>query len=178
MLVIVDNGKGANEIANLIRIRKDIINPKKANSVNADAYILSDGDLKNEKDNIKLINKIEKPLLAIGSGYLFLGSAFGAKIEKVPKIEKKERLMIRKPCPLVLDIKKTFDVFECYQHILTNLPENFGIIARSQKYEFEIIQEFEKPFFGVHFCPELGLDGQKVIDNFVKFVGVWEKYHK
>ena len=178
MLVVINNGKGANDIANCIRASKRIANPKEADSLNASAYILSDGDLKNEKDNIKFINKIEKPLLAIGSGYLFLGSAFGAKIEKVPKTEKRERIMIKKPCPLVLDFKKAFDVFECYQHILSDVPDNFGIIAMSQKYEFEIIQEFEKPFFGVHFCPELGLDGRKIIDNFVKFVGVWEKYNK
>ena len=176
MLVIVDNGKGANEIANCVRTSKKVVNPK--DFTDGSAYILSDGELKNEEDNIKLINKIEKPLLAIGSGYLFLGSAFGAKIEKVPKTEKKERIMIRKPCPLVLNLKKAFDVFECYQHILTSVPDNFGIIARSQKYEFEIIQEFEKPFFGVHFCPELCLDGRKIIDNFVKFVEVWRKYHK
>jgi GMP synthase-like glutamine amidotransferase len=176
MLVIVDNGKGANEIANSIRTKKIVTNPKKI--VQGSGYVLSDGDIKNEKDNVKFINKIDKPLLAVGTGYLFLASAFGAKIQKVPKTEKRERIMVKKPCPLVLDLKKAFDVFECYQNVVTELPENFGIIARSQKYEFEIIQDIEKPFFGVHFCPELGLDGRKIIDNFVKFVELWEKYHK
>jgi GMP synthase-like glutamine amidotransferase len=176
MLVIVDNGKGSNEIVNSIRASKIVTNPKKF--VEGSAYILSDGDLKNEKDNIKLINKIDKPILAIGSGYLFLASAFGAKIKKVPKTEKKERIMIKKPCPLVLDLKRAFEVFECYQHVISDLPENFGVIAKSHHYEFEIIQDIEKPFFGVHFCPEQGLDGRKVINNFVNFVDLWEKYHK
>ena len=175
MLVIVDNGKGANDIANSIRTKKTVTNPKKI--VQGSGYILSDGDVKNEKDNIKFISKTDKPLLAIGSGYLFLASAFGAKIQKVAKTEKRERIMVKKPCPLVLDLKKSFDVFESYQNVVTELPENFGVIASSQKYEFEIIQDIERPFFGVHFCPELGLDGRKIIDNFVKFVELWGKYH-
>ena len=55
MLVVVDNGKGANNVANLVRTSKRIVTPKEINSVNADAYILSDGEMKNEKANISML---------------------------------------------------------------------------------------------------------------------------
>lgn len=175
MIAIVDNGKGADNIARMIRGQKFIVKPDKVDG-KASAYILSDGDLKNQKHNEKLIKSTDKPLLAIGNSSLFLAAAYGAKIAK-GKSEKQARVKIDHPCALTLDIKKMFVVFKTCDAMLEDLPENFNVFA-SSKYPFEIIGETEKPFFGVHFNPEMGADGLKIIDNFVKFVEVWEKYHK
>lgn len=174
MLAIVDNGKGAEQIAHMIRGQKVIVKPEKVD-MKATAFILSDGDLKNQKHNDKIIKSFDKPLLAIGAGYLFLGAAYGAKI--IPtKPEKQVRAKIDRACPLTLDLKKMFTVVKSCTAALDDLPENFDVIASSK--EPEIIADMEKPFFGVHFNPEMGGDGMKIIDNFVKFVEVWEKYHK
>ncbi|MFA4819866.1 MAG: hypothetical protein WC613_02795 [Candidatus Aenigmatarchaeota archaeon] len=174
MLVIIDNGKGAEQIAKMIRGQKTIMKPDKAD-MKASAFILSDGDLKNQKHNEKIIKSVEKPLLAIGAGYLFLGAVYGAKI--IPaKPEKQISAKIDHACPLTLDLKKMFTVVKSCTAALDDLPENFDVIASSK--EPEIIADREKPFFGVHFNPEMGGDGMKIIDNFVKFVEMWEKYHK
>ena len=177
MLVIINNGKGAEEIARFVRASKEIVKPGDAGKTKASAYILSDGDAKNQKVNIDLIKKCSRPLLAVGMGSVFLASAFGAK-PVASKFEKQIHVKIERPSPLVLDMKKIFSaVNSCIQGI-DDLPEQFDVFASSQRYDFEIIGHMELPFFAVHFNPELGADGFKILDNFVKFVEVWEKYHK
>lgn len=176
MLAVIDNGKGAEEIARSVRGK--VVAPNKI--PNASAYVLSDGILskENQKANLEFIKKLDKPLLAIGLGCSFLGSVYGATIKELKSEQKQERLSVVKPCPLVLDLKKFFTVLKSCKYTINELPDNFGIIASSSSCEFEIIQEFEKPFFGVQFNPELGMEGRKILDNFAKFVDVWEKYHK
>src|SRR3989344_1529445 len=143
MIVIVDNGNGAENISRLIRMPNKIVKPSQIDSVKANAYILSDGDVKNQKANEKLIQKTSVPILGIGAGYLFVGAAFGAKVKSAGKTEKQERLTLKKPCPLTLDIKRMFVVHQKYQNIFTEVPENFTIAASSSKYEYEIIMEME-----------------------------------
>ena len=177
MLAIVDNGKGAEEIARFVRASKQIAKPQEILKTRASAFILSDGDAKHQKDNIDLIKKCNKPLLAIGSGSVFLAAAFGAK-PVLAKMEKEVKVKIERPSPLMLDMKRVFSAINNCQHAINDLPENFDVFASSQKYDFEIIGHMDQPFFGVHFNPELGADGFKILDNFVKFTEVWEKYHK
>ena len=177
MIAIVDNGKGADQIAGFVRRAKEIVKPSEALKSKADGFILSDGDMKNQAANIKIIKSLNKPLLAVGSAYIFLAVAYGAKI-KESKLDKMDTVKVKRSCPLTLDLKKVFMVMQNCSHVLTDLPQNFETIASSSKYEFKIIQEMEKPFFGVHFNPELGKDGLKVLDNFVNFVEFWGKYHR
>jgi GMP synthase-like glutamine amidotransferase len=177
MLVVVDNGKGAEEISRFLRASKQVVKPQEVAKTKASAYILSDGDAKFAKDNIELIKKCSKPLLAVGSSSVFLAQAFGAK-PVASKADKQVKVKIERPSPLVLDMKKMFSAVAVCQSGIDDLPENFDVFASSPKYDFEIIGHMELPFFGVHFNPELGGDGFKILDNFVKFVEVWEKYHK
>ena len=177
MLLIVNNGKGAEELSQLVRMPNKIISPKDAME-KASAYILSDGDIKHQKENEKLIKSTDKPVLGIGIGCLFIGAAHGAKIKSVPKVERTERLTLKRPCPLTLDLKKMFAVVESYHHVLQDVPEECNVWASSPKYEHEIISFADKPFFGVQFNPEKGADGRIILTNFERFVGVWEKYHR
>jgi GMP synthase (glutamine-hydrolysing) len=177
MIVIVDNGKGAENITRFIRVPKQVIKPSEIAKTKASGWILSDGGSKNMKTNIELIKKCNKPLLAIGAGAVFLASSFGAQAASI-KNAKQLRVKIERPSPLVLDMKKVFSAVNDCQQGIQDLPENFDVFASSAKYEFEIIGHNENPFFGVHFNPELGEEAMKILDNFVKFVGIWEKYHE
>ncbi|MBI4154061.1 hypothetical protein HY501_01890 [Candidatus Woesearchaeota archaeon] len=174
MLAIVDNGNAA-ELARYIRGEKEVIGPK--DKINHSGIILSDGDMKNQKVNIDIIKKANVPVLAVGAGYVFLVSAFGMK-PKDMKFEKMERLKLLRSCPLTLDMKKAFSVVQSCTKGFDEVPEGFDVIASSPKYEFQIIENTEKPLFGVHFSPEKGGDGLKVLENFEKFVDVWKKYHR
>ncbi|MBI5061172.1 MAG: hypothetical protein HZB67_02560 [Candidatus Aenigmarchaeota archaeon] len=182
MIVIIDNGKGANEIASIIRSSKVV---KPSSIPDASAYIVSDGANANNKDVISFVKKNSKPLLAIGAGYLQLGVAFGSTIRPF-NISGSERLTIKQRSPILLDLKKSFSVVCSQKHILSECPECFGPIASSAKNELAAIQhgaslveavENPLPLFGVHFNPESGGDGRKIVDNFVKFVEIWNKYH-
>lgn len=177
MIIIVDNGRNADKIAALIRGNKKIIKPGPIPS-DASAVILSDGDVKNQKANEKIIQAFEKPLLAVGNSSLYLATAENSEINIAPgKIAKNERVKVERPCAVLLDMKRMFTVVKAATNEIDDLPETLDVMA-SSKYPFEVIAHNEKPFFGVHFSPELGGEGLKVVQNFVNSIEVWEKYHK
>ncbi len=177
VLIVVDNGNGS-DVARFLRMPNKVVKPQQALKEKANGYILSDGDPKNLKANLDIIGKSNVPVLGIAAGCLFLGAAFGGEVSKLKKVEKQDSVSLKKPCPLTLDMKRMFSVMKNCQYGFGGLPENFDVIASSRDYEYEIIQEQDNPFFGVHFNPEMGMDGRKILENFEKFVEVWEKYHK
>ena len=178
MLLVVDNGIGVEEIARMIRIPHEVVNAKDVGKTKASGYILTDGDEKHKNANIEIINNSKMPVLAIGAGCAFLAEAFDSVVKKCPKVERMEMLKVERPGPLVVDMKRNFSVHDSYSWKIEEMTENFDVVARSPKYDFEMIMDMENPFFGVHFAPWKGGDGMMVLQNFVKFVEVWEKYHK
>lgn len=117
------------------------------------------------------------PVLALGSAYGFMLAAFGAKPIKAD-FDKNEMLHLERPCSLLLDMKRMFAVKNSCAVGVEDVPESFDVFATSKAYPFEILGHVEKPFFALHFNPEQGLDGTKILQNFAKFAEVWEKYHR
>lgn len=183
MIVVVDNGRGADKIAAFLRGSKTVSYKDKIPA--ADAYILSDGeiDAKVEKANKELIEKLEVPLMAIGIGSIYLAKAYGGNAKEL-KI-KLSRLTVKQKSPLLLDLKKQFSVVDSQKYFISDCPECFGSLANAPGYEYAMMQfgvnpeidEEPLPIFGVHFNPEAGLDGLKILSNFKNFVEVWSKYH-
>jgi len=183
VIVIVDNGKNAEKIAKLVPnakiIKPDVKELKKIKK--PDAFILSDGEPNNKNKNfcIKLFETSKRPILAIGLGYLYLGAIFGCNIKEVKPTKKKNIIRVKHGCPIVVDMKRVA-VVQDYRFVIDEIPEDNGLeaIAESPECKYEIIQDMVNPFFGVHFNPELGGDGKKILNNFMKFVEVFDKYHK
>lgn len=177
MIVIVNNGKGAQQLAQLIRTKNMIADPKKVTD-KASAYVLSDGMLnKDAQKNVEKILKGNKPVLGVGLGAAYIAASYGAEIKETKPV-KQERVSIKKPCPLLLDLRRMFVVVKGSKYGINEVPENFVVMASSQKYPFEVIMESQNPFFGVAFNPELGGEGRMVLTNFERFVEMWKKYHK
>ena len=184
MIAIIDNGKGADKIAAILRGSK-IFSSKDKIPENADAYILSDGDMdpKMEKANIELIQKLGVPVLAVGIGSIYLAKAYGGKAKELKL--KVSNLTIKQKSPLLLDLKKMFSVVDGQKYFISECPECFGVLAGAPGYDYAMIQfgtnpeidEEPLPIFGMHFNPEGGLDGIKILKNFQSFVEVWGKYH-
>lgn len=177
MIVIVNNGKGAQQLSQLIRAKNTVVDPKKVPD-NASAYILSDGTP--DKDAQKTAEKLvrgSKPVLGIGLGAAYIAAAFGASIKQA-KPASQERVSLKKPCPLLLDLKRMFVVVKDSKYGIDEVPENFVVMASSPKYDYEVIMENQSPFFGVAFNPELGGEGRLILTNFERFVEMWEKYHR
>ena len=177
MLLVVDNGK-ADSVAMLARIKNKVVKPAEAlgSMKNASAIILSDGSMKNRKENIEIVRGFGKPMLGIGAGSVFMAAAFGAKPVNA-RIPKNVMLSIEKPCPLLLDFRKVFSAVDECNVGINELPDNFNVAASSKEYEFQVIQDMERPYFGVHFDPSAG-EGARVMANFARFVEIWERYHK
>jgi anthranilate synthase/phosphoribosyltransferase len=180
MLVIVNNGKGAENISRFMRVQHKIIKPKDKIPEKVSGVIFSDGKIsKDAQLKAKMfIDKGTVPVMFVGNGYRCMMSCMNTVVKEIKVSKKQERLIMAKPCPLLLDVKKAFSVIKDADFLVSNLPENLNPIARSQKNEFEMVQDIEKPFFGLNFNPELGLDGFKILQNFSNFIEVWEKYHK
>ena len=187
-IIIVDNGKGAQNIAAIVRGSK-IVKPTSIPE-NEDGYILSDGvlDKKLEKINIEFIQKTDKPILGIGIGAVYLAEAFEAKTKPFAGAVKNDRLMMKQRSGLLLDVNKVIMVVCDTKTTIDALPECFGIIASSPKNPFamfeygrniEVEVDEPLPFTGLLFNPEMGGDGLVILKNYHKFVTeVWSKYHK
>ena len=82
MIVIVDNGKAAENIKSMIRTPTTIAKPPKIQK--AMSYILSDGQLnpQTKKANEDIVKTATGPVLGIGLGAAYILSAFGADIKK------------------------------------------------------------------------------------------------
>jgi anthranilate/para-aminobenzoate synthase component II len=184
MIAIVDNGKNAERIAQLVRGSK-IVKPGAVPT--ADAYILSDGQLSAavEKANVALVKANKVPILGIGVGYLCIGLAYGAKT-RAASCSKTERITVTQRSPILLDLKKNFTAVSEQKMILDGLPPVLGAIAECPKNPNAVIQhganldnpiDSPLPIFGVHFNPELGMEGIVILNNFSRFVEMWKKYH-
>jgi len=177
MIAIVDNGNGE-KIAKMVPFSK-LVKPADAKKLKASAYILSDGVFSKSglELNSKIIESTDRPVLGIGIGYLYVGALYDCKIKEVKPINKRNIFRVKHSSPLLLDMKRV-DAFQIYQHILEEIPEDLLVIAESPECKHEIIQDMTEPIFGIHMNPELGGDGKRILDNFVRFVEVFEKYHK
>jgi len=179
MITIVDNGKGADKISQLMRSKNQIVKPGAVKAVDG-VFILSDGPVTAEaqKAAAKILEKSGNPVMGIGAGMAYIAAFYGAKIKNVKAVQKQEQISLKKPSPLLLDFKRVFTAVTASGCTVEDLPENFTVNASSKSCEFEVIQDIEKPFFGVHFNPELGQDGIQIFRNFEKFLEIWNKYHR
>ena len=178
MIAVIDNGKGAKDIASILKGKSEVINPKDASKSKASAFVLSDGDNKTIEKNVGFLEKTESPILAIGMSALFLGTLFGSEIEKSKPV-KNEKIQIKKPCPLTLDFKKSITLSKGAGFKFKKIPENFIVIGSSKSSDYEILQDQGSPIFLTICNPEEGGDGLNLLRNFEKFViEVWQNYHK
>ncbi|HID43370.1 MAG TPA: hypothetical protein EYP30_06315, partial [Archaeoglobaceae archaeon] len=147
--------------------------------VKKDGLIISDGESNRHNQQLieKLLENHDYPILAIGSSFLYIVALAGGVIgESREKGRREIKIRVSRACPLTTELR-TCKVVKTSEFIVRELPEIFRATAVSYESKFEIIEDLENPLFGVHFNPELGLDGIKILKNFINFVEVWKKYH-
>lgn len=178
-ICIIDNGKGAQELAKLIP-SSTIFSAKdyqKALKGNYDAYVLTDGDTDEKKQDAAadILDAASKPVLAIGFGYLCLGAMMGADVVECKPIKKNAVLPVKHGSPLTTDLK-AINVYQEFDMKLENIPDDVMMIAPIPT--GDIIQDVEHPCIGINFLPEKSKDGPMILKNFLKFVEVYDQYHK
>mgnify|MGYP003333370488 CR=1 FL=1 len=93
----------------------------------------------------------------------------GGKVEKSFEREfGKANLQVIKPSPLINNIKN-YQVWMSHGDHISNIPQDFEVIATTPKAPFAMIANDHKKIYGVQFHPEVyhSIDGAKILKNFV-----------
>jgi len=140
-----------------------------------DGLILSGGapriGLKGALGNCKEhLEKADFPIMGICAGHQFIARFFGGKASpsKVPEFGKVE-LTILKEDNIFKEVPKKSIVWESHHDEVTELPDNFEILAESEDCKIQTMKHKEKPFYGLQFHPEVEHTefGERIFKNFV-----------
>lgn len=136
--------------------------------------ILSGGkeklDFDKFKEQIKIINKLNKPILGICFGYQLISKNFKSEIEKMPKYRKgKLKIKIIKKDKIFKNLKNKIEIYHDHGYNAKNIKKNLIVLAKS-KDGGEIIKHKTKKIYGFQFHPEKSRDGLKLIKNFITLI--------
>jgi GMP synthase (glutamine-hydrolysing) len=119
---------------------------------------------------IDLITVSKLPLLGICYGaqliaHQFQGKVFPSKIREYGRA----KLEIIKSDKLFLSVSKISDVWMSHGDTITELPENFEIIAKTESIPVAAFKIHNQDIYGIQFHPEVThtLEGKQIIKNFV-----------
>lgn len=119
------------------------------------------------------INKLrgKYPILGICYGAQFMASEFGGKVEAANSREygRARLTTFDKENPLLKGIRDNSQVWMSHGDTITALPENFKIIASTEKVAMAAYQANNEKLWGVQFHPEVfhTEDGTQLLKNFV-----------
>ncbi len=184
-ILIIDFGSQFTQlIARRIRelgVFSEIVSHKKIKLKNINnsikGIILSGGPLNvyqiNKYSFDKKIINFNIPILGICFGHQILSKLNGGKVKQSKHREfglanvykKNESLIIKN----FFNKKKFKKVWMSHADQVSQIPNNFKIIASSNNSKFAIIENKKKKFYGVQFHPEVTHteNGKKIINNFI-----------
>jgi GMP synthase (glutamine-hydrolysing) len=117
------------------------------------------------------LEKIDFPVLGICAGHHFMGRFFGGKVlpSKTPEFGKIELNIIKKD-PFFDGVPEKSIVWESHNDEVSELPNNFEILANSESCNIQAMKHKDKPFYGLQFHPEVEHTefGKHIFKNFVK----------
>jgi GMP synthase (glutamine-hydrolysing) len=116
----------------------------------------------------KFVKESNLPILGICFGLEIIVLSFGGKLEKLEKkIKGKRKIKIVKKDRIFKGLGEEFTAYEGHKLRIKEMPRNFEILARSRDC-IEVIKHREREIYGLQFHPEVGFDGQKCLENFLK----------
>lgn len=116
------------------------------------------------------ILKINVPILGICYGLQLMCTRFGGKVEPASDREYgKAILNIETESLLFEGVDKNSKVWMSHGDYLTELPDGFNIIAKSDRSPICAISDEKRKIFGVQFHPEVAhtTEGKKIVHNFL-----------
>lgn len=116
------------------------------------------------------ILKMNIPILGICYGLQLMCNKFGGKVEPANDREYgKAILNIIKDSRLFEGVEKNSKVWMSHGDYLTQLPDGFDVIAKSDRSPICAISDEKRKIFGVQFHPEVAhtTEGKKIINNFL-----------
>lgn len=144
---------------------------------NTKAYVLSgspilitEKDISTQLSTYDFLKQTDVPVLGICFGHQLLGMLHGAKIFKGEAVRSETKILIKEQDELFQGFNKNVTMTEDHTEGIS-LPENFILLASSEKYKVEAMKHAAKKMFGVQFHPEVsGENGAALIKNFCKLI--------
>ena len=124
----------------------------------------------NDYDLPDLLFEKHTPLLGICFGMQLICKKFNGKIQESTSREYgKAKLEIKKDVPILNGLNKTLEVWMSHGDSVTEIPNNFSVIATTNKKSLSAIKSNDREIYGIQFHPEVThtLDEGKIIYNFV-----------
>jgi GMP synthase (glutamine-hydrolysing) len=117
------------------------------------------------------LEKADFPVFGICAGHHFMGRFFGGKVlpSKLPEFGKIE-LTILKQNTIFEGVPEKSIVWESHNDEISELPNNFEVLARSENCDNQAMKHKDKPFYGLQFHPEVEHTeyGEQIFKNLVK----------
>lgn len=130
------------------------------------------------------ILKINVPVLGICYGLQIISKKLGGKVEPAKDREYGRAILnIIETSPLFKDVNVQSQVWMSHGDFLTELPEGFKVIAKSDHSPIGAAENIARKIFGVQFHPEVihTDEGKKIIQNFLfnicKCKGDWTSHN-
>ena len=142
------------------------------------AIILSGGPssvigIKTPRISEKIIN-LEVPILGICYGQQVMVKQLGGEVVSSETSEfGRAKIIMLKSCSLTNNVwkeGKEYQVWMSHGDAVEKMPDDFYVVAQSERAAFAVIANEKKKFYGVQFHPEVvhTPEGKKLINNFVK----------
>ncbi|RAP51749.1 MAG: GMP synthase [Methanosphaera sp. rholeuAM270] len=139
-------------------------------NMNPEGIILGGGPSIERIGNCEeIIKEINVPILGICLGHQIIANVFGGKtksaeIESYAQID----LKINRQVGIFNEIGESLKVWASHKDEVIELPENFEILASSDKCAIEAMKHAEKEIYGIQFHPEVQHTprGGEIFENF------------
>jgi GMP synthase (glutamine-hydrolysing) len=180
---IADALKKAGKSKILIRNFSDIKEKEEPSDLEAIILSGSSAHLQNQdtyekyEAEIELIKQARVPILGICFGHQLIGIAFGSKLHSEPDYTKDfHTIEILEPNGIFCSWQRgdTLTVSQYHKDFLSELPEGFVRLAKSQSCKIEVMRHQTEPIYGIQAHIERASnenpDGNLIMRNFVENV--------
>lgn len=141
-------------------------------SMNPEGIILGGGPSIDRIGNCEdIIKEMDVPILGICLGHQVIANVFGgetksAEIESYAQID----LNIEQEVGIFEGVGSTLKVWASHKDEVISLPEDFEVLASSDKCAIEAMKHKEKEIYGIQFHPEVQHTprGGEIFENFYK----------
>ena len=119
----------------------------------------------------KVIKEAKIPMLGLCVTHQLMAVVFGGKAEQAKHPEYGPvRVYVDNKDEILNDFNESFLAWETHNDEVTALPENFVVLAHSEKCRIQVMRHETKPIFGVQFHPEAVQteNGALIFKNFIE----------